>query len=128
MLLSPLDVGNRLFKIRFVLQKGPGPQGKFAKKYFKVEDGGTYSKWETGAQMLPVVQAVKILDHLPGLTLDWIYLGGFERLGRASAVEALRAAPDRVDKPTPAKPPPSDEEAGDLLKPLRPRKARKRST
>jgi transcriptional regulator with XRE-family HTH domain len=118
------EVGNRLFKIRHVLGEGTrGGQKSFAKKLGA--SNGTYSKWETGEIKLPVEYAVKLMAKLPGLTLDWIYLGGFDRLRDKEAARLLAEAPDR-ERVAAKESLPDKRAAAELLAPL-PRATRRGS-
>lgn len=93
MRLNPREIGNRLFKVRWVAGYGEeGQQQDFATEA-KVPEK-SYSHWETGRVAVPVQHALNLCEFLPGLTLDYIYRGGMDyvppELGRR-----LRKAPDR---------------------------------
>lgn len=89
------DAGNRLFKIRFIAGFGEDGQQKAyaAEKQLNFPEK-SYSHWETGRVPMPVRDALRLVDYLPGLTLDYIYRGDLDfvtpEIGRR-----LRAAPDR---------------------------------
>lgn len=116
MILDKKEIGNRLYKIRHALgYGGDTQQTEYVEKYLSIMPG-TYSKAETGATGFKVEYAAMLLERLPGLTLDWIYLGGFERLRDSEVVDKLRAAPDK--KPLrrgKSRQPLSDEEAAALF-------------
>jgi len=85
-------IGNRLYKIRYVAGFD-NLQSKWAERLgFPPSD---YSAWETGRLQIPVGHALRIIEEIPGISLDYIYRGTLEfvtiELGRR-----LRAAPDRV--------------------------------
>lgn len=132
MTLDKKEIGNRLYKIRRVIQaeRGEGnDQTRFANQMGVKND--TFSKWETGEILFPVAQAEKLLGQIPGLTLDWIYLGGFDLLRTPEAARLLREAPDKAEEPRRGKisKESADREAAALLVPLPSRKhsSRKRT-
>jgi DNA-binding XRE family transcriptional regulator len=90
--LDLIGLGIRLYKIRFVLGLGTdGDQQKFAARIGVPK--GTYNHWETGKGAPQVIQALRIIQQLPGLTLDYIYLGDLGGL-RVGLADRLRDAPD----------------------------------
>jgi hypothetical protein len=72
------DVGKRLLKIReLTVDKHGESYGGRRQEEFALDHGftkGSWNHWENGMS-LPWTQAVKVKAVLPGLTLDWIYLG-----------------------------------------------------
>lgn len=134
--LNHRAVSARLGKIRTLLGFGKrGQQKVFADKYFGVKND-RYSKWETGGRF-PVLYACKIVEggEIPGLTLDWIYLGGWERLRDPDTVRALKAAEAPETEVVPdsrrrkrAETPPLDADAAAAFAPLPRKPARKRPT
>jgi hypothetical protein len=96
MRLSPKDIGNRLFRARYVAGFGEDGQQEAFAKAAKVPPK-SYSHWETGRVTIPLRFALNIMQFVPGLTLDYLYLGGFDYVSPALG-RSLRDAPDR--KPT----------------------------
>ena len=89
------DTGNRLYKIRFIAGFGEdGQQKAYATESQLNFPEKSYSQWETGRIQIPVSYALRLIEYLPGLTLDYIYRGDLDfvtpEMGRR-----LRAAPDR---------------------------------
>src|SRR5262245_11481525 len=64
-------IAQRLRRLRAVIEPGM-PASEFARKY-----GFTESQWwnfENGYP-LPSTSALRLRQRIPGLTLDWLYLG-----------------------------------------------------
>lgn len=94
--LDNVEVGKRLKKIRQVLNYGKrGGQTRFAREIFNIEND-RFSLWEKGQIEFPVYFAVQLVEsgELSGLTLDWIYRGGFDLLRDTETARKLREAPD----------------------------------
>lgn len=98
-------VGNRLYKIRCVAGFDGRQQNKFAAELGFTPD--LYNKWELGRSgptpaMCPVYAAVAICEWSDnGLTLDYIYRGRLEDVGREWRLP-LKGAADRVGFVPPA--------------------------
>jgi|SRR5215472_985248 len=84
-------VGNRLFKVRHVAGYKE-EQNRWAERLgFPPKD---YSAWETGRMQIPIGHALRILDEVPGVTLDYLYRGTLDTV-TVELSRRLRAAPDR---------------------------------
>lgn len=66
-----MDIGERLRLLRLALDMSVAAQ--FA-AYIGIEPQ-TYNNWERGRQRPQLDMALLICRRVPGLTLDWIYLG-----------------------------------------------------
>jgi hypothetical protein len=92
-LLEAKAVGNRLYKIRYVLGYGEhGQQSLFAKKYGFEE--GSWSHWEIGRVVIPPHAAGQLIFAVDGLTADYIYFGRLGGVPFDMRAELLKA-PDR---------------------------------
>ena len=94
-------VGNRVFKIRYVLGYGKRKQKTFAEEMGETDDN--WSVWELGygTNKLPVLFPPRVAVLLckraeENVTLDYIYRGLFRGVDPKWA-DLLKAAPDRVD-------------------------------
>ena len=92
--LDPREIARRTLHVRHAL--GFGADGD--QKRFAVEELGVaadrYNKWERGGTPIPPEQAARLVQMFPGLTLDWIHMGGWERLRTLEAVARLRKFED----------------------------------
>lgn len=103
-------VGNRVFKIRFVLGFGKRKQKQFAEMLGETDDN--WSNWERGygTNKLPVLfplrVGVALCQHTKeNVTLDYIYRGRFVGMD-PTWIALLEAAPDRDGfAPPPARKP-----------------------
>ncbi len=92
-MLDAKQVGNRLWKIRFVLGYGPhGQQKHFAAKYGFEE--GSWSHWEKGRALIPQQAVGQLIFAVDGLTADYIYFGRFAGMP-LEVRRPLEEAPDR---------------------------------
>jgi hypothetical protein len=94
-MLDAKQVGNRLFKIRFVLGYGRhGQQKPFAEKYGF--EPGSWSHWEKGRALIPQQAVGQLISakECDGLTSDYIYFNRFAGMP-LEVRRPLEAAPDR---------------------------------
>jgi hypothetical protein len=90
------EVGSRLKRIRYVLGYGDG-QGKAFCQAYEI-NYNTWNAWETGQNLIVVPVACRVVDMLPGLSLDWIYRGRTdERFVLWKRLEAALDTPADLD-------------------------------